>query len=87
MTSKVIAEILAEHGGFALVDGLLRAPDDGEATVFATLGQESLSISKVRAVTMKDDVIVVSTRKEVFVLACGDVRALRFATRDGAAGY
>ena len=81
MTSKVIAEILAKHGGFERDGDRLTATSDSLATLFAALGQESLIIDRVTTVDIDKDVLVVSTRKERYVLACEDVRALRFSAR------
>jgi hypothetical protein len=80
MTSKVIAEILAKHGGFERDGERLTVGDEAETTLFASIGRESLIIDRVRHVDIDKDVLVVATRKERYVLACEDVRALRFSS-------
>jgi len=82
MTSKVLAEILTEHGGFDRDGDTFSLPSGPTATIFASLGQHSLIIERVAKVSLGAEVLVVSTRRsETFVVAHEDVRALRFGTQ------
>ena len=87
MTSQALAEIFATRGGFAADGGRLVGTEDAEATVFATLGNESLVIDRVKSVEIDKEVIVIATRKDLYVLACADVRAVRFSLAGAVTGY
>ncbi len=83
MTSKVLAEILTEHGGFVRDGDHFKAPDRAETTIFSSLGQQSSIIERVTGVELRSDYLLVSTRRsETFVILCEDVRGLRFASRE-----
>lgn len=83
MTSKVLAEILTEHGGFGRDGDRFRAADGVDGTVFASLGHQSSIIERVSEVALHSDYLVITTRRnETFVILCEDVRALRFASRE-----
>ena len=86
MITQVIADLFAGRGGFVADGDRLNSPEDGEATVFASIGNETLVIDKVKVVELDQEVAIFTTRKEVYVVACGDVRALRFSSSSGGAG-
>jgi len=82
MISKVLAEILTEHGGFARDGDRFSAPDGAEATIFSGLGEHSSIIERISEVCLGADYLVISTRRgETYVILSEDVRALRFAGR------
>jgi hypothetical protein len=87
MTSQALAEIFAARGGFTADGARLIGSDEAEATLFATLGHESLVIDRVRWVEIQADVVIVATRKDLYVLACSDVRAVRFSLAGASPGY
>ncbi len=86
MIAKVIADLLTGRGGFVADGDRLCAPEEGEATVFAGIGNETLVIDRVKTVELDQDVAILTTRKEVYVVACNDVRALRFTSKGNGPG-
>jgi len=82
MTSKVLAEILTEHGSFERDGDRLTAPEDCSATMFVSLGQGSFVIERISEVDLGADVVISTTSKrERFAVAYEDVRVVRFGTR------
>lgn len=66
----------------------LIVPDDTKATLFVSVGSETLVIEKVSAVTIGAETLTVRTgRDERYAVVHEDVRALRFASKSGRAGY
>jgi hypothetical protein len=83
MTSKVLAEILTEHGGFVRDGAKFQAPDRAEATIFASLGQQSSVVERIAELRLENDYLLVTTRRgETYVILYEDVRSLRFAGRE-----
>ncbi|HUH04533.1 MAG TPA: hypothetical protein VML75_21200 [Kofleriaceae bacterium] len=63
-------------------------PNDIKATLFVSVGSETLVIERVSAVTLGNETLVVrTTRDERYAVVQEDVRAVRFATKGGRAGY
>jgi hypothetical protein len=88
MTSKVITEVMTSEGGCQREGDTLRVPDDIKATLFVSVGSETLVIEKVSAVTVGGEALVVRTgRDERYAVVAEDVRAMRFASKGGRAGY
>ena len=87
MTSQVLADILEKRVG-CTPDGDRRVvPDDRETTVYVALGQETLILDKVVAFELATEVVVISTRKDHYVLAYEDVRGVRYGRGKSSAGY
>ena len=79
----MLAEILTEHGGFVRDGSQFQAPDRGDATIFASLGQQTSVIERIAAFRLESDYLMVTTRRgETYVILYEDVRSLRFAGRE-----
>lgn len=86
MTQEAIKDILATHGHAEAVDNQLEIAGDFEVSLIAVLGQENLLIDRIRSVQLGKDYMVASTRRERYILAYEDVRAVRVGLPESA-GY
>lgn len=58
----------------------MRFDKNTDVTVFASLGQEALTVARVVEMTIAADALVITTvRQERYVLFYEDVRGIRFA--------
>jgi hypothetical protein len=89
MTHKALADILGKHGGGTVKGGRVDLSSSPDVTLFATLGDESLVVEKVRQVDFDDEfLIAVTARNDRYVLVYEDVRAVRLgAAGPSGAGY
>lgn len=79
---------MTSEGGCQRDDDTLIVPDNIKATLFVSVGSETLVIERVSAVTVGHETLVVrTTRDERYAVVHEDVRAVRFAAKGGRAGY
>src|SRR5690606_22806782 len=89
MTSKVLSEIFIKHGSGAREGDAVRLTRDADASLFVTMGSETLTINRVTMVEFTPEVLIATThRHERFIIAYEDVRGVRFGKSEpGQAGY
>lgn len=86
MTSKVLIDVLENANGTREGD-LINIDKDANITLFASIGNQTLTIDRVAAVDCRSDVVIATTGKnDKFVLAYEDVRAIRIAAPRHKAG-
>ena len=86
MTSKVLIDVLIEADGKRDGD-VISMEDNADITIFASVGNHTLTVDRVTAVECRTDVLIASTRKhDRFVLAYEDVRAVRIGAVRNKAG-
>ena len=86
MKSKVLVDVLLNANGNR--DGDVISMDaNADITLFASVGNHTLTIDRVMSVECQEDVLIATTRKhDRFVLAYEDVRALRIGSVRNKAG-
>ena len=83
MNSKALTQVLSTHGKGKEANSVIEFGDGASVTVYANFGGESLSISGITQIQMEEDMVIAQTRKrETFVVASEDIRALRFAQKE-----
>ncbi len=87
MTSQVLAEILEKRVECTADGAYWRVPDHRETTVYVALGNETMILDRVVTFELSTDVVMISTRKDHYVVAYEDVRAIRFGRGRANAGY
>ena len=87
MTQKVLTDVLMKYGPAEREGDEVRLGKDAEASVFVSVGDETLTLQRVGAVELHHDYLVISTRRdEHYVMAYEDVRVVRFGPRGKKAG-
>lgn len=80
MSPKVLSDILLRYGAGVREGDNVRFEKNTDVTVFASLGAEALTISRVvEMVTAADALVLTTARNERYVLFYEDVRGVRFA--------
>jgi hypothetical protein len=80
MSPKVLSDILQRYGAGVREGESMRFDKNTDVTVFASLGQEALTVARVVEMTIAADALVITTvRQERYVLFYEDVRGIRFA--------
>lgn len=86
MTSKVLIDVLIDANGKREGD-VISMDSDADVTLFASVGNHTLTVDRIAAVECRNDVLIASTRKsDRFVLAYEDVRAVRIGAVRNKAG-
>ena len=84
----MLTEILTKYADARQSESRVDIPPGLEMTMFATLGEESMIIDRVRAVDLQPEYTVITTaRGERFVVLYEDLRAVRMGATGGGAGY
>jgi hypothetical protein len=87
MTKQVIESLLAKQGVKADGD-TLAIPEEAAASVYISMGLEPLIVDRVASLKLtKDAVIVTTRRREQYLVAYEDVRAVRIADSERPVGY
>jgi hypothetical protein len=80
MSPKVLSDILQRYGAGVREGDVVRFDKNTDVTVFASLGQETLTVGRVVEMETAADALVLTTiRQERYVLFYEDVRGVRFA--------
>ena len=80
MSPKVLSDILQRYGSGVREGDSVRFDKHTDVTLFASLGHETLTVSRVVEMTIAADALVITTAKqERYVLFYEDVRGIRFA--------
>jgi hypothetical protein len=80
MSPKVLSDILQRYGAGTRDGDNMRFDKNTDVTVFASLGQEALTVGRVVEMTIAAEALVITTtRQERYVLFYEDVRGIRFA--------
>ena len=88
MTRNVLEELLARDESVNRDDNKLVVADGASASLYASLGNEPLIIDRVATIVLEGEAVVVMTRrKERYLLGYEDVRAVRVAASERSAGY
>jgi hypothetical protein len=78
MTTELLTDILAKHGGCAREGDAFAVPNAIHLTLFASFGNESLIVDRVSTITLDPKLVIVETsRSERYFFAYEDVRAVR----------
>lgn len=77
MTTSALERLLLKHGGRK--DGTRFVLENATATVFVRIGQQFMTIERVKSVEVDDEMCsVVTARGETYCVATDDVRGIRF---------
>ena len=90
MTSKVLTEVMTSQGGCQRDGSRLLVPGDVETTAYVSIvaGAEALVLDRGVWMEIGAEMVVMATsRKERYVVACEQVAAVRFSPKGGGAGY
>jgi hypothetical protein len=80
MSPKILSDILQRHGAGVREGDNMRFDKNTDVTVFASLGNETLTVARVVEMTLAPDALVLTTnRHERYILFYDDVRGVRFA--------
>lgn len=86
MTSKVLIDVLTDANGSREGD-VISMDKDSDITLFASVGNHTLTVDRIASVECKSDVLFAKNRKgDCFVLAYEDVRAVRIGAARNKAG-
>jgi hypothetical protein len=88
MKRQVFEDLLTRHANAKRDGDSLQLPSDLDATLYVGVGSEQLIIDRVSSLTIEGDIVLaVTKRKERYLVACEDVRAVRFGESSLRAGY
>lgn len=83
MKTEQIQKVLdGEAGVKSESKGAYLVGDEVELTVLLEMGQEPLSVARVRRLTMQGELLTIETHKGERVYTSAPVRALKFSTSD-----
>lgn len=79
MNTTLLAKTLVARGGFEKKGEAWERKGDIGLTIFATIGNEALSVGSVEKVAFDDDLVLIDTKKgDTYAIVAQDIRALRF---------
>jgi len=88
MTSKMLVEVLAKYGHCEREGDVIRIGANTQVSVFATVGDETLTIHRVTQIELMAEVLIVTIhRGDLYAIAYEDVRALHFGGNKSKTGY
>lgn len=79
MLSKVLAKILTDHGKCKQDSDRYLVPDETSLTLYASVGDETLTLGKLKEVVLDTDVVIAISRDARTIVTYEDVRAVRFS--------
>jgi len=86
MKSNVLSSVLKSHGGCEDSDGKLSS-EEGNLTIYVSIGQTMLAIERVAWVEVSDDAVVIQARSDRYVFAHEDIRGVRRRAASNTVGY
>ncbi len=90
MTSQTLSEILSDHAKAERTGNTITIPTGLDVTIFAAVGDESLTIHQVVSVELKQEAAIIDTKRgEHYALVYADIRLLKYSetSRRSGAGY
>jgi len=89
MKRQVLQDLLGRHAQAKADGDTLVIPDGTEASLYVAMGSDPLIVDRVSVVHLEQDAVVVHTRrKDRYLIAYEDLRALRLSDESsGRAGY
>jgi hypothetical protein len=90
MKRQVLHETLHRHAALGEHDAVLEVGEDQEVSLYIGIGvgSEPLIIDRIKLLALESEVLVAETRRrEKYLIAYEDVRAVRVSLGDRSAGY
>ena len=88
MKRQVLEDLLNRHADGKRTGDAVVVGEGVEVSMYVAMGIEPLVVDRVTSLTLEDEIVVATTRrKEKYVCAYEDVRAVRVSPGGRSAGY